>query len=62
MHLSGIGTESGWRTWVMATKAEAAYPRTEILDRYLNRADYGLGPGESAYRTGPGAPWAAEPS
>jgi membrane peptidoglycan carboxypeptidase len=37
------GADSGWRTWVLAHKAEAAYTRTEILDRYLNRADYGNG-------------------
>jgi membrane peptidoglycan carboxypeptidase len=37
------GADSGWRTWVMAHKAEATYTRTEILNRYLNRADYGNG-------------------
>ncbi|WP_412735725.1 transglycosylase domain-containing protein [Krasilnikovia sp. MM14-A1259] len=40
---SGSGEESIWRTWVMARKAEASYTKTEILDRYLNRADYGRG-------------------
>jgi membrane peptidoglycan carboxypeptidase len=40
---SGAGEVSGWRTWVMANKAENAYTKTEILDRYLNRADYGRG-------------------
>lgn len=27
----------------MVDKAEAAYTKTEILDRYLNRADFGRG-------------------
>ncbi|MBO3738598.1 transglycosylase domain-containing protein [Actinoplanes flavus] len=27
----------------MANKAESAYAKEEILDRYLNRADYGRG-------------------
>ena len=40
---SGADEESGWRTWVMANKAEAGYTKTEILDQYLNRADYGRG-------------------
>jgi membrane peptidoglycan carboxypeptidase len=40
---SGAGEQSGWRTWVMADKAEAGYTKTEILERYLNRADYGRG-------------------
>jgi membrane carboxypeptidase/penicillin-binding protein len=40
---AGAGEESGWRTWVMTHKAEAAYTKAEILDRYLNRADYGRG-------------------
>ncbi|MDI6103798.1 transglycosylase domain-containing protein [Actinoplanes sp. NEAU-A12] len=40
---SGGGDESGWRTRIMANKAEASYTKTEILDRYLNRADYGRG-------------------
>ena len=40
---AGAGEQSGWRTWVMARKAEAAYSKTEILERYLNRADYGRG-------------------
>jgi hypothetical protein len=40
---SGAGEESGWRTRVMVDKAEAGYTKTEILDRYLNRADYGRG-------------------
>ncbi len=40
---SGADDESRWRTWVMANKAEASYAKTEILDRYLNRADYGRG-------------------
>jgi membrane peptidoglycan carboxypeptidase len=40
---SGAGEQSGWRTRILADKAEDSYPRTEILDRYLNRADYGRG-------------------
>ncbi|MBB4761991.1 transglycosylase domain-containing protein [Amorphoplanes digitatis] len=40
---SGGGEKSYWRTWVMADKAEESYTKTEILDRYLNRADYGRG-------------------
>ena len=43
MIASGAGEVSGWRTWVMTHKAEAAYTKAEILDRYLNRADYGRG-------------------
>jgi hypothetical protein len=39
----GAGKESGLRTWVMAHKAESGYSKMEILDRYLNRADYGRG-------------------
>jgi transglycosylase-like protein len=38
---SGAGERSGLRTRVLMRKAEAAYPKTEILERYLNRADYG---------------------
>ncbi|MET8150160.1 transglycosylase domain-containing protein [Actinoplanes sp. NPDC049668] len=40
---SGGGDESSWRTWVMADKVENEYTKTEILDRYLNRADFGRG-------------------
>lgn len=40
---SGAGEVSGWRARVMTHKAEAAYTKAEILDRYLNRADYGRG-------------------
>jgi membrane peptidoglycan carboxypeptidase len=40
---SGANGESGLRTRIMANKAEATYTKTEILDRYLNRADYGRG-------------------
>jgi membrane peptidoglycan carboxypeptidase len=40
---SGAGEESSLRTRVLAHKAEAGYTKTEILDRYLNRADYGRG-------------------
>ncbi|GAA3940949.1 transglycosylase domain-containing protein [Actinoplanes auranticolor] len=40
---SGAGEESGLRTRVLVHKAEAGYTKTEILDRYLNRADYGRG-------------------
>jgi membrane peptidoglycan carboxypeptidase len=40
---SGAGEQSGWRTRILANKAEASYTKTEILDRYLNRADYGRG-------------------
>ncbi|MEU7907400.1 transglycosylase domain-containing protein [Actinoplanes sp. NPDC049118] len=40
---AGAGEESDWRTRIMANKAEAGYTKTEILDRYLNRADYGRG-------------------
>ena len=40
---AGGGAESGLRTRILADKAEDAYPKTEILDRYLNRADYGRG-------------------
>ncbi|WP_430782713.1 transglycosylase domain-containing protein [Actinoplanes sp. G11-F43] len=35
------GEQSGPRIWVMARKAESTYAKTEILDRYLNRADFG---------------------
>jgi membrane peptidoglycan carboxypeptidase len=40
---AGAGEQSGLRTRIMADKAEAAYTKAEILDRYLNRADYGRG-------------------
>jgi membrane peptidoglycan carboxypeptidase len=40
---AAAGAESGLRARVLAHKAEAAYTRTEILDGYLNRADYGRG-------------------
>jgi membrane peptidoglycan carboxypeptidase len=40
---SGADEASGWRTRIMASKAEASYTKAEILDRYLNRADYGRG-------------------
>jgi membrane peptidoglycan carboxypeptidase len=40
---SGDGKQPGWRTRIMANKAEARYPKAQILDRYLNRADYGRG-------------------
>lgn len=40
---SGGDEDSGWRTRIMASKAEASYTKAEILDRYLNRADYGRG-------------------
>jgi membrane peptidoglycan carboxypeptidase len=40
---SGADEESGWRTRIMAHKAESTYTKTEILDGYLNRADYGRG-------------------
>jgi penicillin-binding protein 1A len=40
---AGAGAESGWRTRIMANKAEAVYTKAQILDRYLNRADYGRG-------------------
>jgi membrane peptidoglycan carboxypeptidase len=40
---SGADEVSGWRTRILADKAEDSYTRTEILDRYLNRADYGRG-------------------
>lgn len=42
---AGVGAtpESSWRIRVMADKAEAEYPQAEILDRYLNSADYGRG-------------------
>ncbi|MGW4947210.1 transglycosylase domain-containing protein [Actinoplanes sp. NPDC004185] len=40
---SGPGEQSGLRIRVIADKAEAGYTKTEILDRYLNRADYGRG-------------------
>jgi len=43
MIASGAGEVSSWRTRVLASKAENAYTKTEILDRYLNRADYGRG-------------------
>jgi hypothetical protein len=37
------GEVSSWRTRIMAHKAEAAYSKTEILNRYLTRAGYGRG-------------------
>jgi membrane carboxypeptidase/penicillin-binding protein PbpC len=37
------GVESGPRTRIMVNKAETTYTKAEILDRYLNRADYGRG-------------------
>jgi hypothetical protein len=40
---AGGGEQSSWRSRIMVDKAEAAYPKAEILDRYLNRADYGRG-------------------
>ena len=40
---AGAGEESGLRTRVLVHKAEAGYTKAEILDRYLNRADYGRG-------------------
>jgi hypothetical protein len=40
---AGSGEESAWRTRIMANKAESTYTKTEILDRYLNRADFGRG-------------------
>lgn len=40
---TGSGVESSWRTRVMASKFEDAYSQSEILDGYLNRADYGRG-------------------
>jgi hypothetical protein len=40
---SGAAEQSGWRTRIMANKAEDSYTKAEILDRYLNRADYGRG-------------------
>jgi membrane peptidoglycan carboxypeptidase len=40
---SGSGEESGWRTRILVNKAEARYTKTEILDGYLNSADYGRG-------------------
>jgi transglycosylase-like protein len=40
---AGAGEQSGLRTRIMTDKAEAAYTKAEILDRYLNRADYGRG-------------------
>jgi membrane peptidoglycan carboxypeptidase len=40
---SGAEAESRWRAWVQVNKAEARYSKTEILERYLNRADYGRG-------------------
>jgi membrane peptidoglycan carboxypeptidase len=43
MIASGADEESGWRTRILVNKVEAGYTKTEILDRYLNRADYGRG-------------------
>lgn len=40
---AGADSESSLRTRVMARKLESEYPKTEILARYLNRADYGRG-------------------
>lgn len=40
---AGEGEPSGLRARIMANKAEASYTKTEILERYLNRADYGRG-------------------
>jgi hypothetical protein len=40
---AGSGDESSLRAWIMANKAEAAYAKEEILERYLNRADFGRG-------------------
>lgn len=40
---AGSGEESDLRTRIMASKAEAEYTKEEILDRYLNRADFGRG-------------------
>jgi len=37
------GEVSSWQTRIMARKAEAGYAKTEILNRYLTRADYGRG-------------------
>ena len=37
------GDESSLRTRIMAHKLEKMYTRTEILDRFLNTADYGRG-------------------
>ncbi|GAA2473999.1 transglycosylase domain-containing protein [Winogradskya humida] len=39
----GAEKESGLRTRIMAHKAETSYTKTEILDGYLSRADYGRG-------------------
>ncbi|PWK36147.1 transglycosylase [Actinoplanes xinjiangensis] len=40
---AGADEESGLRTRILANKAESSYTKEEILDRYLNRADYGRG-------------------
>ncbi|MEV4280009.1 transglycosylase domain-containing protein [Actinoplanes xinjiangensis] len=40
---AGADEESGLRTRIMVRKAETSYTKEEILDRYLNRADYGRG-------------------
>ncbi|GLY04143.1 hypothetical protein Acsp01_45220 [Actinoplanes sp. NBRC 101535] len=40
---AGAGEESSLRARIMARKAESAYTKVEILDRFLNRADYGRG-------------------
>ncbi|MFC4068863.1 transglycosylase domain-containing protein [Actinoplanes subglobosus] len=40
---AGTGEESDLRTRIMARKAESTYTKEEILDRYLNRADFGRG-------------------
>ncbi|HWS34487.1 MAG TPA: transglycosylase domain-containing protein [Actinoplanes sp.] len=40
---AGADSESGLRTWVMARKLDSEYTRTEILERYLGRADFGRG-------------------
>jgi len=37
------GGASGLRMRIMVNKAEAGYTKTEILSRYLNRADFGRG-------------------
>jgi hypothetical protein len=41
--LAGADAESSWRVRVMADKFEAEYAQPEILDFYLNGADYGSG-------------------
>jgi membrane peptidoglycan carboxypeptidase len=40
---AGSGDESSLRTRIMANKAEASHSKQEILERYLNRADFGRG-------------------